>query len=43
MHFGMDKQKAVDEFIRLLRYGLLPRTSVQEGKMVDGAFQRREG
>lgn len=26
MHFGMTPQKAVDEFIRLLRYGLLPRT-----------------
>ena len=25
MHFGMSPQKAVDEFIRLLRYGLLPR------------------
>ena len=25
MHFGMTPQKAVDEFIRLLRYGLLPR------------------
>ena len=25
MHFGMDPKKAVDEFIRLMRYGLLPR------------------
>lgn len=25
MHFGINPQKAVDEFIRLLRYGLLPR------------------
>lgn len=25
MHFGIEPQKAVDEFIRLLRYGLLPR------------------
>ena len=24
-HFGMEPQRAVDEFIRLLRYGLLPR------------------
>ena len=24
-HFGMSPQKAVEEFIRLLRYGLLPR------------------
>jgi AcrR family transcriptional regulator len=26
MHFGMSPQKAVDEFIRLLRYGLIPRS-----------------
>lgn len=26
MHFGMDPKVAVEEFIRLLRYGLLPRT-----------------
>ena len=26
MHFGMSPQQAVDEFIHLLRYGLLPRT-----------------
>ena len=25
MHFGMEPQQAVDEFIRLMRYGLLPR------------------
>lgn len=25
MHFGMEPRKAVDEFIRLMRYGLLPR------------------
>ena len=25
MHFGMSPQKAVDEFIRLMRYGLIPR------------------
>ena len=25
MHFGMDATQAVDEFIRILRYGLLPR------------------
>ena len=25
-HFGMEPQRAVDEFIRLLRYGLLPRS-----------------
>jgi TetR/AcrR family transcriptional regulator, acrAB operon repressor len=25
MHFGMSAEEAVDEFIRLLRYGLLPR------------------
>lgn len=25
MHFGMEPKKAVDEFIRLMRYGLLPR------------------
>jgi AcrR family transcriptional regulator len=27
MHFGMNPQKAVDEFIRLMRYGLLPRSA----------------
>jgi AcrR family transcriptional regulator len=26
MHFGMDARQAVDEFIRILRYGVLPRT-----------------
>ena len=25
MHLGMSPQQAVDEFIRLIRYGLLPR------------------
>jgi len=27
MHFGMTSREAVDEFIRILRYGVLPRTS----------------
>lgn len=27
MHFGMDASQAVDEFIRILRYGVLPRTT----------------
>lgn len=27
MHFGMDPKKATEEFIRLLRYGVLPRRS----------------
>lgn len=43
MHFGMSKQKAVDEFVRLLRYGLLPRSS---GLQLEGAernLQQREG
>jgi AcrR family transcriptional regulator len=31
MHFGMSPQKAVDEFIRLLRYGLLPRGNEPAG------------
>jgi len=30
MHFGMNPQKAVDEFIRLLRYGILPRPDHSE-------------
>jgi AcrR family transcriptional regulator len=30
MHFGMSSEKAVGEFIRLLRYGLLPRSGDPE-------------
>ncbi len=30
MHFGMTPQQATEEFIRLLRYGLLPRTTAPE-------------
>jgi AcrR family transcriptional regulator len=42
MHFGISPQKAADEFIRLLRYGLLPRP---EGSRRLQANQptRREG
>jgi AcrR family transcriptional regulator len=43
MHFGMDKQKAVDEFIRLLKYGLLPRGSASGAARAEGAVQLREG
>ncbi len=30
MHFGMNPQQATEEFIRLLRFGLLPRTSGED-------------
>jgi AcrR family transcriptional regulator len=42
MHFGISPQKAADEFIRLLRYGLLPRP--EESRRLQ-AYQptRREG
>jgi len=36
MHFGMGKREAVDEFIRILRYGLLPR---QTARPVDDESQ----
>jgi AcrR family transcriptional regulator len=36
MHFGMKPQHAVDEFIRLLRYGLLPRADNAPSKDNDG-------
>ena len=29
MHFGMKPQKATEEFIRLLRTGLLPRSGIE--------------
>lgn len=31
MHFGMDASQAVDEFIRILRYGVLPRGKTSKG------------
>jgi len=30
MHFGMSPRKATEEFIRLLRYGLLPRRAGED-------------
>ena len=38
MHFGMDPQKAIDEFIRILRYGILPRTSTPHRNNSAGAI-----
>jgi AcrR family transcriptional regulator len=36
MHFGMSPQTAVDEFIRLLRYGLLPRKGESQEEFSTG-------
>ena len=36
-HFGMNPQQAVEEFIRLLRYGLLPRRGAAGKTQVDQA------
>jgi len=37
MHFGMGAQEAVDEFFRILRYGVLPRSDGDRpGEPVDG-------
>ena len=36
MHFGMSPQKAVDEFIRLLRFGMNPRPEDPESNKLAG-------
>jgi AcrR family transcriptional regulator len=34
MHFGMDTSQAVDEFIRIVRYGVLPREEANAGQRI---------
>jgi AcrR family transcriptional regulator len=40
MHFGMRADQAVEEFIRIFRHGVLPRTATDAGA---GRVQRKEG
>ena len=42
MHFGMSKEQAVDEFIRILRYGVLPRPA-SGGAAAGGASEPADG
>ncbi len=40
MHFGMNASQAVDEFIRILRYGVLPRGGGDDGRAKDVDYDR---
>ncbi len=40
MHFGMNASQAVDEFIRILRYGVLPRGGGDDGQTGEADYDR---